>query len=46
MERLALSLTIIARQITGAYWSGPRFFGLRKCAGHPVERAEAEDAEA
>ena len=23
------SLTIIARQITGAHWSGPRFFGLR-----------------
>ena len=22
------SLTIIARQITGAHWSGPRFFGL------------------
>ncbi len=22
------SLTAIARQITGAHWSGPRFFGL------------------
>ena len=24
------SLTIVAREITGAHWSGPRFFGLRK----------------
>ena len=22
------SLTVIAKQITGAHWSGPRFFGL------------------
>jgi hypothetical protein len=27
------SLTQIARGITGAHWSGPRFFGLRR-AGH------------
>jgi hypothetical protein len=27
-----LSLTQIARRITGAHWSGPRFFGLRKAA--------------
>ena len=27
------SLTIIAREITGAHWSGPRFFGLRKARG-------------
>jgi hypothetical protein len=26
------SLTVIAEQITGAHWSGPRFFGLRKRA--------------
>jgi hypothetical protein len=26
--RLHKSLTAIARQITGAHWSGPRFFGL------------------
>ena len=26
------SLTIVAREITGAHWSGPRFFGLRKRA--------------
>jgi hypothetical protein len=24
------SLSHIAREITGAHWSGPRFFGLRK----------------
>jgi DUF2924 family protein len=24
------SLTVIAERITGAHWSGPRFFGLRK----------------
>jgi hypothetical protein len=26
------SLTVIAEQITGAHWSGPRFFGLIKRA--------------
>jgi hypothetical protein len=26
------SLTQIARRITGAHWSGPRFFGLRRTA--------------
>src|SRR5262245_39477969 len=34
------SLTIIAREITGAHWSGPRFFGLRKCAGRSAESTE------
>src|SRR5205823_10437464 len=29
------SLTEIARRITGAHWSGPRFFGLRKAAAQP-----------
>jgi hypothetical protein len=24
------SLTVIAERITGAHWSGPRFFGLTK----------------
>jgi Protein of unknown function (DUF2924) len=24
------SLSIVARKITGAHWSGPRFFGLRR----------------
>jgi hypothetical protein len=28
--RRYLSLSQIARAITGAHWSGPRFFGLRK----------------
>jgi Protein of unknown function (DUF2924) len=27
------SLTVIAQRITGAHWSGPRFFGLIKRAG-------------
>jgi Protein of unknown function (DUF2924) len=27
------SLTVIAEQITGAHWSGPRFFGLSKRVG-------------
>ena len=40
------SLTIVAREITGAHWSGPRFFGLRKCTGRSVESAESEHAEA
>jgi len=32
------SLTIIAERITGAHWSGPRFFGLTKsaCASSPA----------
>jgi DUF2924 family protein len=30
------SLTIIAERITGAHWSGPRFFGLTKRAGASV----------
>jgi len=40
------SLTLIAHEITGAHWSGPRFFGLRTRAGRSVESAEAERAEA
>jgi len=40
------SLTIVAREITGAHWSGPRFFGLRKYAGRSVESAESEHAKA
>jgi hypothetical protein len=39
------SLTIIAREITGAHWSGPRFFGLRK-GGRSVEAVEGGHAEA
>jgi len=40
------SLTLIAHEITGAHWSGPRFFGLRTRAGRSVESAEGERAEA
>ncbi len=35
------SLSVIARAITGAHWSGPRFFGLSRIAtdgAAPVER--------
>jgi hypothetical protein len=34
--QLYRSLTVIAERITGAHWSGPRFFGLTKRAGVPV----------
>ena len=34
------SLTVIAERITGAHWSGPRFFGLTPRAG-PSIGAEA-----
>jgi hypothetical protein len=40
------SLTVIAQKITEAHWSGPRFFGLRKCVGHLAESGEGEDAQA
>jgi hypothetical protein len=33
------SLTMIAERITGAHWSGPRFFGLIKRAGASVGAA-------
>ena len=35
-----------AREITGAHWSGPRFFGLRKRVGSTAENAEGEHAQA
>jgi len=35
------SLSVIAERITGAHWSGPRFFGLTKRAGTSVG-AEAD----
>jgi hypothetical protein len=38
------SLTIVAREITGAHWSGPRFFGLRRRAGRSVASTEGEQA--
>jgi hypothetical protein len=36
------SLTIIAERITGAHWSGPRFFGLTKrgCTSLPAETSQ------
>ena len=33
------SLSAVAHQITGAHWSGPRFFGLRPAAPRPVAAA-------
>jgi hypothetical protein len=39
------SLTVVAHKITGAHWSGPRFFGLKK-GGRSGECTESEDAEA
>jgi Protein of unknown function (DUF2924) len=32
------SLTVIAERITGAHWSGPRFFGLTKRVGAEASR--------
>jgi DUF2924 family protein len=36
------SLTVIAERITGAHWSGPRFFGLTKrtCTSLPAETSQ------
>jgi hypothetical protein len=39
------SLTLIAREITGARWSGPRFFGLRRRVSTPDDDAEVAHAE-
>ena len=33
--RIFRSLSAVAREITGAHWSGPRFFGLKARAGRP-----------
>jgi len=33
------SLSVIAERITGAHWSGPRFFGLTQRARAPVADA-------
>ncbi len=38
------SLSSIAREITGAHWSGPRFFGLNGKAEAGVANGEAGDA--
>lgn len=42
-ERYA-SLSRIAARITGAHWSGPRFFGLHKTPSRAPVRANAEHA--
>jgi hypothetical protein len=39
-ERRYGSLSHIAREITGAHWSGPRFFGLKRPV-HPPRRGPA-----
>jgi hypothetical protein len=31
------SLSAIAERITGAHWSGPRFFGLRRASAPPLQ---------
>ena len=36
------SLTQIARRITGAHWSGPRFFGLRKASAQSADPTGAK----
>ena len=42
MGRHWRSLSVIAREITGVHWSGPRFFGLNGKAGQQTDiRAEA-----
>lgn len=38
-ERSFASLSHIARLITGAHWSGPRFFGLKRRRSPPVRRS-------
>ncbi len=38
------SLSVIAREITGAHWSGPRFFGLNETAGRRIATQDKEGA--
>lgn len=42
--RAYTSLTNIAREITGAAWSGPRFFGLRASAGRNAKAKATANA--
>jgi hypothetical protein len=37
------SLSVVAREITGAHWSGPRFFGLRRQPQDTHSRAGESD---
>ena len=41
-DRRYASLTQIARDVTGAHWSGPRFFGLRQRSRIPDAGAQAD----
>ena len=38
------SLSVIAREITGAHWSGPRFFGLNETARRRIATQDEEGA--
>lgn len=38
------SLSVIAREITGVHWSGPRFFGMTERTKSTAENAESDDA--
>ncbi len=40
------SLSVIAREITGVHWSGPRFFGLNGKAGRRIATQAQESADA
>ncbi len=40
------SLSVIAREITGVHWSGPRFFGLNGKAGQQTHTRAKETADA
>lgn len=42
--KLWRSLSAIAREITGAHWSGPRFFGLTGTAKSAAGNEQADDA--
>ena len=42
-DRRYRSLSVVAREITGAHWSGPRFFGLRQRSPAPDTIAEGEN---
>ncbi|MDQ8699231.1 DUF2924 domain-containing protein [Hyphomicrobium sp. LHD-15] len=39
------SLSTIARAITGAHWSGPRFFGLKRQSRSPRQSADVENVQ-
>jgi hypothetical protein len=40
------SLSVVAREITGGHWSGPRFFGLKEKARPTTEDSVAETGNA